>query len=426
MRLGFVVDAGSPLARAWIAGVVARGHEAHVLSTYPATPEPSWASFEVIPVAFSALSSTVRAPGPASAAPTVGGPARLVRSVAAGAVRQLRARVGLDRLGSLRDDVGPLDARLRRFQTEGWLARRRPELVHAMRIPFEGVLAAEGLRHHRTPLIVSVWGNDLTLHAPQSRLLARFTRRALARADALHTDCRVDQTRALEWGWSAARPWLLNPGVGGIDLAQFQPGPRDVVLLSRLGVPDDGAPLVVNARGMRSYVRNDSFFAAIPAVLAAHPTARFLSLGTSGHAQAEGWRTGLGALAERVHLLPTLPRSEVARLFQAATVACSPSEHDGTPNSLLEAMACGAFPVAGDIPSVREWITDGETGLLLVAGDSAALSRALIRALGDSALRESGRIANLARIERDAGLEPCRTRAVEFYEQVIGTHRGVA
>jgi hypothetical protein len=43
----------------------------------------------------------------------------------------------------------------------------------------------------------------------------------------------------------------------------------------------------------------------------------------------------------------------------------SPAIHDGTPNSLLEGMACGCFPVAGDLESIREWITHGQNGLLV-------------------------------------------------------------
>ena len=40
----------------------------------------------------------------------------------------------------------------------------------------------------------------------------------------------------------------------------------------------------------------------------------------------------------------------------------SPSTHDGTPNTLLEGMACGSFPIVGDLESLREWIEPGLTG----------------------------------------------------------------
>ena len=34
--------------------------------------------------------------------------------------------------------------------------------------------------------------------------------------------------------------------------------------------------------------------------------------------------------------------------------------HDGTPNTLLEGMACGCLPVAGDLDSIREWLKPGQ------------------------------------------------------------------
>ena len=55
----------------------------------------------------------------------------------------------------------------------------QPDIVHAMRYPYEGIIAA--LANPKAPLIVSVWGNDFTLHATASPLIGYYTRRALKR-----------------------------------------------------------------------------------------------------------------------------------------------------------------------------------------------------------------------------------------------------
>jgi hypothetical protein len=39
----------------------------------------------------------------------------------------------------------------------------RPDLVHAMRLPYEGFMAAAAV--HSRPLLLSIWGNDFTLFA---------------------------------------------------------------------------------------------------------------------------------------------------------------------------------------------------------------------------------------------------------------------
>ena len=54
---------------------------------------------------------------------------------------------------------------------------------------------------------------------------------------------------------------------------------------------------------------------------------------------------------------------------------------------MLEAMALGCFPVTGNIESMKEWIVDGENGLLVNAKKAKAMAEALIQAINNSALR---------------------------------------
>ncbi|MBI2330847.1 MAG: glycosyltransferase, partial [Chloroflexi bacterium] len=122
------------------------------------------------------------------------------------------------------------------------------------------------------------------------------------------------------------------------------------------------------------------------------------------------------ALEGIVELLPKLSQPDLAAQFRRAQVVCSPSEHDGTPNTLLEAMACGCFPVAGDLESLREWITPGENGLLVPPADAGALAAALLRALGDAELRRQARALNARLVAERASFEAVMRAAEEFVE----------
>jgi glycosyltransferase involved in cell wall biosynthesis len=79
-------------------------------------------------------------------------------------------------------------------------------------------------------------------------------------------------------------------------------------------------------------------------------------------------------------------------------VSVSITDQDGTPNSLLEAMAAGAIPVCSDLPSIRDWIEPGRNGFLAAFNDPLAVADALRLALGlsdaeRSAIKtENGRI----------------------------------
>ncbi len=84
------------------------------------------------------------------------------------------------------------------------------------------------------------------------------------------------------------------------------------------------------------------------------------------------WVKTLG-IEKSVELLAPRPHAEMAEVYRSAQIIVSPSTHDGTPNTLLEGMACGCFPIAGDLESIREWITDGVNGLLVDPGDPSCI-----------------------------------------------------
>jgi glycosyltransferase involved in cell wall biosynthesis len=96
----------------------------------------------------------------------------------------------------------------------------------------------------------------------------------------------------------------------------------------------------------------------------------------------------------------------------------SPTTHDGTPNTLLEALACGCFPVAGDLESIREWIKPGQNGLLVDAGDPSALAAAILRGLNETALRKKAAEQNAVIIAERAEYTRNMALAAKFYEKI--------
>ena len=181
-------------------------------------------------------------------------------------------------------------------------------------------------------------------------------------------------------------------------------------------------PIVINPRGVKPYVRNDIFFQAIPHVLAQSAADDLSGAMMEGNALAEEWRTRLGIEAS-TRFLPFVSQSEMAGIFRLADVTVSVTDHDGTPNTLLEAMACGVFPVAGDIESVREWIDDGVNGLLCDKESPESLAAAILRAFDDQALRDAARERNRQLIAERADFRRGMEQAVTFYQDVVGCAR---
>ncbi len=397
MRLLYYADARSPIARSWVEHFIRSGHEVHWASSFPTSPIEGLASFQVIPVAFSG----------GVAEPTCGRPTT--------GKRGLRLRL------AVRHWLGPLTVGAGASVLRRVVERVRPDLMHALRIPFEGMVAA-GASGDR-PLVISTWGNDFTLHAPSSPGMLHLTRRALGAASGLHSDCRRDLALASRWGFPGGRPSIVLPGNGGVQREVFFPAGEapeqssDRLSAALAGVPAS-APIVINPRGFRAYVRSDTFFRAIPRVLQRKPGVVFVCPTMAGDAQAEGWLQRLG-IGGSVRLLPSLEPAEMAALFRRAQVSVSPSTHDGTPNTLLEAMACGCFPIAGDLESIREWLVRGETGLIVDPADDEGLAWAILRALDDDSLRQGAARRNVEVIRQRADYPVCMQQAEAFYRQVV-------
>lgn len=393
MRILFIADGRSPTALSWLRHWEETGHNIHLITTFPCDPPASLDSFHFLPVAFSSL-----------AGGQAGNTTSQQKSSLAGRVRGL--------LRILRYYLGPLSLPFYQTRYRSLANEIKPDLVHALRIPFEGMLAAT--TPAGIPLVVSTWGNDLTLHARGSFLMAFLTRRALHRADGLITDTQRDIRLGHAWGFSAEKPTLVVPGSGGIRVNELGTDSGSDRLPEQL--PD--GPIIVNPRGQRpGSLRQDIFFQAIPLVLEKIPQAVFVCPSLQGDIESEGWVEKLG-IRSRTKLWPRLNQAQVWKLFQKSQVFVSPSIHDGTPNSLLEAMAYGCFPVVGNTESMIEWVQAGVNGLLVDATKPLSIAQAIVDAINQPALRKEAAKLNATLIAERAAYAPNMARVEEFYRNV--------
>jgi glycosyltransferase involved in cell wall biosynthesis len=399
MRLAFIADGRSPIAQGWISLLTERGHEVHLLSTFRCAPILGIASLHFIPVGFSGM----------------------VKQGERGEFHTPGGTQGIGLRSVIRHWLGPFTLPRAAGTVRKILETLEVDLVHSLRIPFEGMLGASA--QLQVPLVVSVWGNDFTLHARSSPGMKYHTRQALSRADALHADCKRDIRLAADWGFQLDRPTVVLPGGGGVVRDLFKPTLlemetfRPEVRKHLEDLPAD-SPIVVNPRGFRAYVRNDTFFRSIPGVLERIPGAIFLCPAMAGNEEAIRWIAQL-KIEHSVRLLPKLSQREMAMVYRLSKVMVSPSEHDGTPNTFLEAIACGCFPVVGDLESLREWVADGENGLLIDPDDAEGLAQATSRALSSAELREQASKINQDLIDERADRERVAISAERFYKDVV-------
>jgi glycosyltransferase involved in cell wall biosynthesis len=383
MKMLFVADGRSPISKNWIRYFAERDDEVNLASTFNCEVDFPLKRLEFTPVAFSAVKKQASTPG-------------------SGSSRALGLRT------LVRQWIGPLTISRCARKLRAFIQEVQPDIIHALRVPYEGMLTAaalEGLVSH-PPFLTSIWGNDFTLHAPSTPLMGYYTRKTMNAVHALHADCERDVRLAQTWGLSVDKPTLVTPGNGGIRSDVFYPPAEPAT-----------SPVIINPRGFRSYVKNEAFFKSIPLVLAKRSDARFICASMQGEAQALQWMKELN-IEHAVQLDPPFSHAQMGDVFRGAQIIVSPSIHDGTPNSLLEGMACGCFPIAGDLESIREWITHAQNGLLVDPNDPQSIADAILIALEREDLRYEAAGLNAKIISARAEYEGNMEKVVKFYESV--------
>lgn len=92
-------------------------------------------------------------------------------------------------------------------------------------------------------------------------------------------------------------------------------------------------------------------------------------------------------IADAVTIHGEVPHVELPGYYTAADVFCLPSHTESFGMVNLEAMACATPVVTSDLPAIREYLDDGENGLLVRAGDPDAIRETLSTLLSSPDLR---------------------------------------
>jgi glycosyltransferase involved in cell wall biosynthesis len=113
----------------------------------------------------------------------------------------------------------------------------------------------------------------------------------------------------------------------------------------------------------------------------------------------------------------------MASIYRQSTICVLTSEHEGTPNVLLEAMAAGLPIVATNVGGVPEIVKDGVTGFLVDGEDLAAQITVITRLVRDSDLRtKTGRQAR-AYVEQNHSIHRLPVQLNGLYEAAFSRVR---
>lgn len=190
----------------------------------------------------------------------------------------------------------------------------------------------------------------------------------------------------------------------GVDARRFRPADADarLRLRAKLGFAADDC-LIGCVASFTPVKRHDVLIDAFAALCAHHDRCFLLLVGDGllrGPIEERIAASGLGA---RVRLLGA--RADVEEVLPALDLFVLASATEGMSNAILEAQACGLPVIATAVGGNGELVADGANGLLVRAGDVAALARALAALAADPAQRHALGAAARVRVERELSLD---------------------
>ena len=296
------------------------------------------------------------------------------------------------------------------------LWRLAPDLVHVHWAHF----AVPVQRVWHGPLVVTAWGSDIYRNEAFGPERWRDLGVAL-RAAALVTCDSADLAREIQSAFqiAASRVEVVQ---WGVDTELFTATGPD--LRAALGLV--GREVVLSARNFTPVYNQETVVAAFDALRRRRPRAFLLMKRYGGDAdyfariEADIAARGLG---EHVHILGSVPYDEMPALYRSADVMVSIPHSDAAPMSLLEAMASGVVSVVCDLPSLREWVRPGETGVLVDARDASAVAEALHAVLDDpqrcQPLRERARALVVERASQRRHMAAMAQRYRELLDRAL-------
>jgi glycosyltransferase involved in cell wall biosynthesis len=127
---------------------------------------------------------------------------------------------------------------------------------------------------------------------------------------------------------------------------------------------------------------------AMPSVLESVPDARLELAGDGSYLSELKERVEQLGLKNSVEFKGQVSQVNVARMFAKATTVVVPSTWPETFGKVgVEAMGLGAPVVATDVGGVRDWLHDGQNGILVEPGNPDQLANAIVKIINNPKLR---------------------------------------
>ncbi len=286
----------------------------------------------------------------------------------------------------------------------------QPDIVHCFEMALVGLPLLKIMQNNTIPLIYSSWGSDM-FNSKNMGITDAQVAVFLNRVDYLITDCKRDFEIAKTKGFDTTFLGVY-PGNGGISVDPkliLEIEKRDIILfkgyqydvgeaiqvakaleLVPLGLLKNKIIVVYSAdKAVETYIRTSQFFKQL----------HYKIYSRGKH----------------------VPNQDLLRIMGKSVIHIGNNTSDGMPNTLLEAMGMGAFPIQSNPGGASaEVISDNENGFLIENPiDVPHIAILLEKALKNQELRIKAKKYNVPYIENNYNRITLASKIESLYKQVI-------
>lgn len=301
----------------------------------------------------------------------------------------------------------PMMASAIAFGRFSYLTDKSPDLIHVHHVQSLSKELLQFLEFIKIPWVISLRGYEIAIRPLLSEEDHQLIRERLLAADGVHVVAEDLKRRALAMGATDERIQVIRRTVEVEQLISPQVDYKDEVIhLTTIG----------RFNWKKGFV---FLLQCVPRLkeMGINVVVHICGSGnTDQEAEIRYW-IWLLQIENNVVMHGFLSSQALDEVLRHTHVYVQPSVNEGIPNTLLRVMANHIPVVASSVDGIPEVVDHEINGLLVPAGDVAALAEAIARIIKDEALRDNIRKAPL----RNMALDPAKEMSdyATFYTRII-------
>ena len=297
------------------------------------------------------------------------------------------------------------------------IRKLKPDVVHVHYL--RGLAWGLGLRPFH-PTVVTPWGSDVLEEQGAFRdwYSKRLTSAVVRMADliAVHSDFLESKVRLL----GPKSDSVVRIG-WGVDLTRFRPGLDADSLRHQWRISEDSL-VIFSPRLAQRFYNHHLVVQALEQIRSQFPQIILViseQFGDQAYLQELKTLAEQSQVAQHIRFVGRIPYEEMPLWLNLSKLVVMIPESDGMPNTLLEAMACGAVPVLRDLPQYRELIREDVNGTY-VSVTSESVAKAVVTLLKAEEQRKAMASGNLSLVREVADQSKEMNRMEQWYYKLAG------